>query len=92
MEIRRFEVQDCELALKTVEALKVPDGYPASSADEIRALLSHRENVLIAASNGGGVPLGYVVGYLLERVDANRRMRIFTRSVSPSRIVVSHHI
>ena len=76
MEFRRLGVADCELGVNAVHLLKSPDGYPTPSADDMVKFLSCRANVLIVAIDHG-VPVGYIVAYLLDRIDRNRRMMFF---------------
>ena len=76
MQVRRLGVADCELGINAVHLLKSPDGYPTPSADDMVKFLSCRANVLILAIDDG-VPVGYVVAYLLDRIDRYRRMMFF---------------
>jgi aminoglycoside 3-N-acetyltransferase I len=59
-----------------MRSLKAPDGYPVPSLDCCRRFLSRSENVLILASEGD-TPVGYVVAYLLDRVDRDQQMMFF---------------
>ena len=56
--------------------LKAPDGYPTPSVAHNSAFLSRVENVLIVAIENG-LPVGYIVAYLLDRVDRDQRMMFF---------------
>jgi len=76
MEFRRLGVADCELGVNAVRLLKSSDGYPTPSADDMVRFLSCRANVLIVAIDHGE-PVGYIVAYLLDRIDRNRRMMFF---------------
>ena len=56
--------------------LKAPDGYPIPSARYLLRFLSRPENVLIVAFDDG-VPVGYLLAYLLDRVDRDQHMMFF---------------
>jgi ribosomal protein S18 acetylase RimI-like enzyme len=84
MEVRRLGPDDSALAADTIRQLKSPDGYPTPSVAYLSTFLSRAENVLIVAIDDG-VPVGYIVAYLLDRVDRNRRMMLFYEiGVAPS--------
>ena len=76
MEIRRLGLDDYALGVNAVHLLKSPEGYPNPSADDMVKFLSCRTNLLIVAIDHG-VPVGYIVAYLLDRIDRNRRMMFF---------------
>ncbi len=73
VQVLRLGPQDFRLAEDTVRLLKSPAGYPAPTAEYALTFLSRSENVLIVAINDGE-PVGYIVAYLLDRVDRNRKM------------------
>ena len=76
MEVRRLGIDDTQLAVDAIRLLKAPDGYPVPSAPYLREFLSRRENVLIVAIDGVA-PVGYIVAYLLDRIDRNQQMMFF---------------
>lgn len=76
MEVKRLAPSDHLFAVEVIRALKSPDGYPIPSEDHLRDFLSRPANILIAAGDGG-IPVGYVVAYLLDRVDGSRGMVLF---------------
>jgi ribosomal protein S18 acetylase RimI-like enzyme len=76
VEVRRLEPQDCHLGINAIRFLKAPDGYSVPSATYLSKFLSRSENVLIVASDGD-VPIGYLVAYLLNRVDRDQEMMFF---------------
>jgi ribosomal protein S18 acetylase RimI-like enzyme len=74
--VSRLGPDDAALAVETVRLLKAPDGYPIPSVAQLSSFLSREENVLIAAVDGG-VPVGFVVAYLLDRIDREEPMMLF---------------
>jgi aminoglycoside 3-N-acetyltransferase I len=76
MEVRRLGSDDSQLGVDTIRLLKAPDGYPIPSARYLRRFLSCPENVWIVAFDDG-VPVGYLVAYLLDRVDRDQQMMFF---------------
>ncbi len=76
MEVRRLGSDDSQLGVDAIRLLKAPDGYPIPSASYLLRFLSRPESVLIVASNDG-VPVGYLVAYLLDRVDRDQQMMFF---------------
>lgn len=71
MEVKRLAPADHLFALETIRALKSP-----ASEDHLRNFLSRPANILIAASDAG-VPVGYLIAYLLDRIDGSRGMMLF---------------
>jgi aminoglycoside 3-N-acetyltransferase I len=61
------------LGADAIRLLKAPDGYPTPSAAYLSTFLSRAENVLIVALQNDQ-PVGYIVAYLLDRVDRDQRM------------------
>lgn len=55
--------------------LKAPDGYPTPSTEYFTTFLSKPENVFIVAVDQE--PVGFAVGYLLDRIDRDQRMMFF---------------
>jgi aminoglycoside 3-N-acetyltransferase I len=76
MEVRRLHRSDAHLAVNAIRLLKTPEGYPVPSAEYLAEFLSQPYNVLIVATDQG-VPVGYTVAYLLDRVDRDRQMMFF---------------
>ena len=76
VEARRLGPDDTLLGVDAIRQLKALDGYPTPSAEELSTFLSRADNVLIVATIAG-VPVGYVVAYLLDRVDCDQRMMFF---------------
>lgn len=76
MDVRRLGAHDSDTGARAIRLLKAPDGYPVPSAEYLAAFLSQPDNVLIVASDGGE-PVGYLVAYLLDRVDRNQQMMFF---------------
>lgn len=73
MDVRRLGTQDSDLGARAIRLLKAPDGYPVPSAEYLAAFVSRSDNVLIVASEGGE-SVGYLVAYLLDRLDRNQQM------------------
>ncbi len=76
VDVRRLGPDDCLLGADAIRLLKAPDGYPTPSATYLSTFLSRAENVLIVALEHGQ-PIGYIVAYLLDRVDRDQRMMFF---------------
>lgn len=78
MEIRRLESSDAALARDAIATLKIKDRTLARNldADYLSYFLSRPENYLIVATDGS-MPIGYVVAYLLDRVDRKQAMMFF---------------
>ena len=76
VEVRRLEHQDSHLGATAIRILKAPDGYPVPSAAYLSQFLSRSENVLIVAFDGD-MPVGYLIAYLLDRVDRDQQMMFF---------------
>jgi aminoglycoside 3-N-acetyltransferase I len=74
--VSRLGPSDAALAVEAVRLLKAPDGYPTPSVMYLSAFLSRTENVFAVAVSGG-VPVGYLVGYLLDRIDREQQMMFF---------------
>ena len=70
MDVKRLGPRDWELGVDAIRLLKAPDGYPVPSAEYLSRFLSGSDNVMIVAIEAD-VPVGYVVAYLLDRVDRN---------------------
>ncbi len=76
MDIRRLGPEEYATGVDTIARLKGPDGYPTPSPEYLRKFLSRLENVLIVATDDG-IPVGYIVAYLLDRVDRDQQMMFF---------------
>lgn len=76
MEVRRLGPHDCDLGVSAIRLLKAPDGYPTPSAEYLTRFLSRPENILILALDGN-LSVGYIVAYLLDRVDRDQQMVFF---------------
>ena len=74
--IRRLGADDANLGVEAIRLLKAPAGYPVPSLAHLSNFLSRAENVLLVAAQDG-VPVGYVVAYLLDRVDREQPMILF---------------
>jgi ribosomal-protein-alanine N-acetyltransferase len=71
--VRRLEVQDAVLALDTIRQIKQPEARAGFNQDYMSAFLSRPENVLIVSSEAGA-GTGFLLGYLMDRVDGDQRM------------------
>ena len=78
METRRLGSGDEALARDAIATLKIADGRLRRdlTADYLRRFLSRPENYLIVATDGDQ-PIGYLVAYLLDRVDRDQPMMFF---------------
>jgi ribosomal protein S18 acetylase RimI-like enzyme len=74
--VRRLAPEDTTLALEAIRLLKAPDGYPIPSAACLSAFLSRPDNVLLVAVEIDA-PVGFVLAYLLDRVDRAQQMMFF---------------
>jgi len=74
--VRRLGPGDAVLGAESVRLLKAPDGYPIPSVADLTAFLSRADNVLVVAVDGGA-PVGYLVAYLLDRIDREQKMMFF---------------
>jgi aminoglycoside 3-N-acetyltransferase I len=75
MEARRLRPGEAALGLEAMRLLKAPDGYPTPSTEYFTTFLSKPENVFIVAVDQE--PVGFAVGYLLDRIDRDQRMMFF---------------
>ena len=73
MQVRRLVADDSELALEALRLLKAPDGYPTPPPEYLAGFLSRGDNVLIVATVDG-VPAGFLLAYLLDRIDRDQPM------------------
>jgi aminoglycoside 3-N-acetyltransferase I len=75
MEVRCLRPGEAGIGVRTIQQLKGPEGYPTPTAEYLETFLSRRENVFVVAIDTG--PVGYAVGYLLDRIDRDQRMMFF---------------
>lgn len=73
MQARRLGVDESNLALEALRLLKAPDGYPTPAAEYLVRFLARPDNVLIVSVMDGG-PVGFLLAYLLDRVDRDQQM------------------
>ena len=78
MEFKRLQESDAELARLAIGRLKIldPDLRGNLTQHHVRAFLEKPENVLIVATDNE-LPVGFVLAYLLDRADRDRRMMLF---------------
>jgi ribosomal protein S18 acetylase RimI-like enzyme len=76
MEVRRLQSGGSRIGVDAIRRLKAPDGYPTPTDTYLEAFLSRPENVFIVAVDDT-VPVGYIVAYLLDRIDRDQRMMFF---------------
>jgi ribosomal protein S18 acetylase RimI-like enzyme len=76
VDVRRLGTDESNLGVRAIHLLKVPDGYPTPTVETLARFLSRPENVLIVATDDG-TPVGYIVAYLLDRVDRDQQMMFF---------------
>jgi len=72
VEVRRLGGDESDLALDALRLLTVPDGYPTPTPEYLLRFLSRPDNVLIVAMDG--VPVGFLLAYLLDRADRDQQM------------------
>jgi len=71
---RRLQVVDAPLAADAIVQLKpTTERHPLANREAAAAFLAGNKNILIAALVDGK-PVGYAIGYLLERVDRGTPM------------------
>ena len=73
MQVRRLGTEDFELAAAAIRTVKQPTAQLSFSAEYLRRFLSRPGNVLIVAEQDG-LPTGFLVAYMLDRVDRDQRM------------------
>lgn len=74
--VRRLGPDDTILGVEALRRLKAPDGYPVPSAAYVSTFLVRADNVLLVAVESE-TPVGYLVAYLLDRVDREQQMMFF---------------
>lgn len=73
MQVRRLGIEDFELATEAIRTVKKPKPHSTFSGEYLKKFLARPENVLIVAEQEG-VPTGFLLAYLLDRVDRDQRM------------------
>jgi len=76
IEVRRLGFEDVDIAKETIRAIKTigeSSGRRSLDPADMGAWLSRSSNILIAATEDG-IPVGFALGYLQDRVDAPRTM------------------
>jgi aminoglycoside 3-N-acetyltransferase I len=76
LNISRLGPADSALGVEAIRLLKAPDGYPVPPVEYMSRLLSRPQNVLLVATEGSA-PVGYLVAYLLDRIDRDQKMMFF---------------
>jgi len=73
--VRRLKPEDAQLAERAINVLKPARerDYKDVTADRMRDFLAEEKNVLIVALKERS-PVGFVLAYLLDRVDRNQTM------------------
>jgi ribosomal protein S18 acetylase RimI-like enzyme len=64
---------DSELALRAIRKLKEAEPHSSLNIEYFQKFLSRAENILISTTDGD-LPVGFLVAYLLDRVDRDQRM------------------
>lgn len=75
VDVRRLGPDDSQIGARAIQLLKAPDRYATPSIEYLARFLSRPGNVLIVALDDGE-PVGYLVGYLLDRVDRDQQMML----------------
>ncbi len=70
---RRLGPDDAELAFEAIRTIKQPASGPGFSVQGLTSFLARPSNVLIVASENDR-PIGFLLAYLLDRVDRDRPM------------------
>jgi ribosomal protein S18 acetylase RimI-like enzyme len=73
MQVQRLGAGESDVALDALRLLKAPDGYPTPTSEYLVRFLSRPDNVLIVATMDG-VPVGFLLAYLLDRADRDQQM------------------
>ena len=73
VQVRRLRTKDFDLAVQAIRTVKTPQEQSSFSDEYLRMFLARSENILIVATQEG-VPIGFLLAYLLDRVDRNQRM------------------
>ena len=73
MSARRLGPADAALAAEAVRRIKETPVREGFGEDHLRRFLARAENILIVAEDEGA-PAGFLLAYVLDRVDRDRRM------------------
>jgi ribosomal protein S18 acetylase RimI-like enzyme len=73
MHVRRLGTGELELAVEAIRTLREPTTQSTLIGEHLRKFLSRPENVLIVAEQEG-MPTGFLLAYMLDRVDRNQKM------------------
>lgn len=73
MSARRLGPADAALAAEAVRRIKETPVREGFGEDHLRHFLARAENILIVAEDEGA-PAGFLLAYVLDRVDRDRRM------------------
>lgn len=73
IQARRLQPVDAPLAAEAIRKIKKPEPGPAPGVAYFERFLARPENILIVAVDGRE-PAGFLLAYLLDRVDADQRM------------------
>ncbi|MFC2078580.1 GNAT family N-acetyltransferase [Candidatus Bipolaricaulota bacterium] len=79
IEVRRLGPEDADLARETIRAIKTGEessDAPSLPLATLQTWLSRASNILITATHDS-LPVGFALGYLLDRVDQVRPMLFF---------------
>lgn len=73
MKAKRLRPEDSEFAWEAIRKLKQPRQCRQFSSEAMQRFLSKPDNILIVAWHDGN-PAGFLLGYLLDRVDSDQQM------------------
>jgi ribosomal protein S18 acetylase RimI-like enzyme len=73
VQVKRLGIEDSELALEAIRKLKNPTTPSTFSGEYLWKFLAQSQNILIVAQHKG-VLAGFLLAYLLDRVDRDQRM------------------
>jgi ribosomal protein S18 acetylase RimI-like enzyme len=75
MYVVRIGPSEAEIGVEAIRLLKSPHGYPVPSADYINRTFSRPHNIFLVAIDGTE-PIGYVIAYLIDRIDRDQQMML----------------
>jgi ribosomal protein S18 acetylase RimI-like enzyme len=73
VQVNRLGIEDFELAVEAIRTVKKPAANSTFSNEYFLNFLARTQNILIVAQHEG-VPTGFLLAYLLDRVDREQRM------------------
>ena len=73
MDIKRLQSEEAQLAFEAIQSIKESNDGLTLSISYLERFLIKSDNVLIVASEESR-PVGFLVAYLLDRVDRNQQM------------------